>query len=79
MSPPCGSRCARVLRWFVRHRTLDATDALDMAGWEHGGGFTRDASVRGVLAHPGNPAGPANVRALPETVCLGLANRCRAA
>jgi len=35
-----------VLRWFVRHGTLDATDALDMAGWEHGGGFSLDASVR---------------------------------
>ena len=28
-----------------RH-TLDATDAPDMAGWEHGGGFSLDASVR---------------------------------
>jgi len=36
----------RVLRWFVRHGTLDATDALDMAGWAHGGGFSLDASVR---------------------------------
>ena len=35
-----------MLRWFVRRGTLDATDALDMAAWEHGGGFSLDASVR---------------------------------
>ena len=37
---------SRVLRWFVRAGYLDASDALDMAGWEHGGGFSLDASVR---------------------------------
>jgi len=30
----------RVLRWFVRAGYLDASDAFDMAGWEHGGGFS---------------------------------------
>ena len=37
---------ARVLRWFARAGTLDPADARDMAGWDHGGGFSLDASVR---------------------------------
>jgi hypothetical protein len=37
---------ARVLRWFVRADHLDQTDARDMAGWHHGGGFSLNASVR---------------------------------
>jgi hypothetical protein len=37
---------ARVLRWFVRAGTLDPVDARDIAGWDHGGGFWLDASVR---------------------------------
>jgi hypothetical protein len=36
----------RVLRWFARAGHLDAADARDMAGWDHGGGFSLDASVR---------------------------------
>jgi hypothetical protein len=35
-----------VLRWFVRAGYLDASDALDIAGWEHGSGFSLNASVR---------------------------------
>jgi len=34
------------LRWFVRAGYLEPSDAQDMAGWEHGGGFSLDASVR---------------------------------
>jgi hypothetical protein len=37
---------ARVLRWFARAGHLDRCDARDMAGWDHGGGFSLDASVR---------------------------------
>ena len=37
---------ARVLRWFARAGHLDAADARDMASWDHGGGFSLDASVR---------------------------------
>jgi hypothetical protein len=37
---------ARVLRWFARAGTLDPADAQDMARWDHGGGFSLDASVR---------------------------------
>lgn len=36
----------RVLRWFARAGRLDHSDARDMAGWHHGGGFSLDASVR---------------------------------
>jgi hypothetical protein len=36
----------RVLRWFARAGHLDAADARDMASWDHGGGFSLDASVR---------------------------------
>jgi hypothetical protein len=36
---------ARVLRWFARAGHLDQADARDMAGWDHGGGFSLDASV----------------------------------
>jgi hypothetical protein len=36
----------RVLRWFARAGHLDQADARDMAGWDHGGGFSLDASVR---------------------------------
>jgi hypothetical protein len=37
---------ARVLCWFARAGHLDPADARDMAGWDHGGGFSLDASVR---------------------------------
>lgn len=37
---------ARVLRWFARAGPLDPADAQDMAGWNHGGGFSLDGSVR---------------------------------
>ncbi len=37
---------ARVLRWFARAGMLDQADARDMARWDHGGGFSLDASVR---------------------------------
>ena len=36
----------RVLRWFARAGHPDAADARDMASWDHGGGFSLDASVR---------------------------------
>jgi len=36
----------RVVRWFARAGLLDSADARDMAGWDHGGGFSLDASVR---------------------------------
>ena len=36
----------RVLRWFARGGHLDSADAGDMASWDHGGGFSLDASVR---------------------------------
>ncbi len=34
-----------MLRWFARSGLLDATDAQDMLGWEHGG-FSLDAAAR---------------------------------
>jgi hypothetical protein len=37
---------SRVLRHFRRHGLLESHDAEDMLGWEHGGGFSLDASVR---------------------------------
>ena len=36
----------RVLRHFRRHGLLEPHDAEDMLGWDHGGGFSLDASVR---------------------------------
>jgi hypothetical protein len=36
----------RVLRHMVRHGLLEPYDAQDMLGWDHGGGFSLDASVR---------------------------------
>lgn len=36
----------RVLRHFRRHGLLDPHDAQDLLGWEHGGGFSLNASVR---------------------------------
>jgi hypothetical protein len=35
-----------VLRWFARAGHLEPAVARDMAGWDHGGGFSLDASVR---------------------------------
>jgi hypothetical protein len=35
-----------VLRWFARAGPLDPADAQDMAGWDHGGGFSLDAAMR---------------------------------
>jgi hypothetical protein len=35
----------RVLRWFARSGLLEATDAQDMLGWEHGG-ISLDATLR---------------------------------
>jgi hypothetical protein len=37
---------ARVLRWFARAGHLDPADARAMASWDHGAGFSLDASVR---------------------------------
>jgi hypothetical protein len=36
----------RVLRAFVRHSRLDQRDGDEMGGWDHGGGFSLDATVR---------------------------------
>ena len=36
----------RVLRHMVRQGLLEPHDAQDMLGWEHGGGFSLNASVR---------------------------------
>ena len=36
----------RVLRAFVRRGLLEQGDAHEMGGWDHGGGFSLDASVR---------------------------------
>ena len=36
----------RVLPWFPCNGHLEQADAMDMAGWDHGGGFSLDASVR---------------------------------
>ena len=36
----------RILRAFVRRGILDKEDRRDMEPWEHGGGFSLDASVR---------------------------------
>jgi len=36
----------RVLRQFVRHGLLEPDEAVDMLTWDHGGGFSLDASVR---------------------------------
>ena len=36
----------RVLRHFQRHGLLEPHEAEDMLAWEHGGGFSLDASVR---------------------------------
>ena len=35
----------RVLRWFARAGHLDSADARDIARWDHGGGFSLDASA----------------------------------
>jgi hypothetical protein len=37
---------SRVLRHFRRHGLLEPHDAQDMLAWNHGGGFSLDASVR---------------------------------
>jgi hypothetical protein len=37
---------SRVLRHFRRHSLLEPHEAEDMLGWEHGGGFSLDGSVR---------------------------------
>ena len=36
----------RILRTFVRRGLIEKCDAEEMAGWEHGGGFSVDAAVR---------------------------------
>ena len=36
----------RGLRWLVRHECLDRVAAADMRAWQHGGGWSVDASVR---------------------------------
>ena len=36
----------RILRTFVRHGLIDKGDRAEMMCWEHGGGFSLDASVR---------------------------------
>jgi hypothetical protein len=36
----------RVLRTFVRRGLIEKCDAEEMAGWDHGGGFSVDAAVR---------------------------------
>jgi hypothetical protein len=36
----------QILRGFAKHGHLDADDAQAMAQWDHGGGFSLDASVR---------------------------------
>jgi len=36
----------RILRYMVRRDLIDEQVALDMAGWDHHGGFSLDASVR---------------------------------
>ncbi|MFC2173218.1 transposase [Acidobacteriota bacterium] len=36
----------RILRYMVRRNLIDEQVALDMAGWDHHGGFSLDASVR---------------------------------
>lgn len=36
----------RVLRHFARHTLLEPHQAEDMLTWDHGGGFSLDASVR---------------------------------
>jgi len=40
----------RILRAFVRRGLLDKDDGKEMAQWDHGGGFSLDASVR-IEAH----------------------------
>jgi hypothetical protein len=37
---------SRVLRHFRRHGLLEPHDTEDMLTWDHGGGFSLDASVR---------------------------------
>lgn len=36
----------RILRTFVRRGLIEKCDAEEMAGWDHGGGFSVDAAVR---------------------------------
>ncbi len=36
----------RVLRYLHRHGALDEHSAAEMLGWDHGGGFSLDASRR---------------------------------
>jgi hypothetical protein len=51
-------------RWFARAGHLDHTDAPDMAGWDHGGGFSLlhgfacVNGIRGELPHGCNLATP---------------------
>jgi len=46
-SPLCRRRCDGViLHVFVRRGLIEKCDADEMAGWDHGGGFSVDAAVR---------------------------------
>jgi hypothetical protein len=40
----------RILRAYQRHGLLDQADRQEMEHWDHGGGFSLDASVR-IEAH----------------------------
>jgi hypothetical protein len=50
---------SRVLRHFRRHGLLEPHDADDMLTWDHGGGFSLDASVR---IEANDPAGRTALR-----------------
>lgn len=45
----------RVLAAYRRHGVLNAEDAHDLAGWDHGGGFWVDAAVGIATAAPQRP------------------------
>ena len=62
----------RVLRWFARAGHLDPADARDMAGWDHGGGFSLDTSVRG--PGPRRPEMAAALSRAPPPLCPARIN-----
>jgi hypothetical protein len=73
----------RILRAFVRRGLISKDDGNEMGGWEHGGGFSVDASVRiEGTDRPGlerllRYCAPKEQRSCTEEVLLGCARPSR--
>ncbi|SBT09328.1 hypothetical protein ACCAA_680045 [Candidatus Accumulibacter aalborgensis] len=75
----------RLLRALTRRGVLEPEDAETMASWEHGGGFSLDASVRiegadrqgleRLLRHCARPAFALGVRSTPNTWSMRASSR----